>query len=149
MKTLLHKKEQILSKNKNLWRAKDMFRINIKKLMMIAALMFVGTSLLCATNSYALFEDLAQHGGKIFTGMREIIYAVSGFGITAVVIGAIFGNINYKWLAAILIGLFVIAGAAGLINFMVGDTLITQDTITDTIITGDSGESDGGSGTGE
>ena len=104
----------------------------------MATLMFVCTSLLCATNSYAdeLFKDLAQHGGKIFGGMKEIIYAASGFGITAIVIGAIFGNINYKWLAAILIGLFVIAGTAGLINFMVGETVVSQETITDTLVSG-------------
>ena len=108
----------------------------MKKMILMATLMFVCTSLLCATNSYALFEDLAKHGGRIFGGMKEIIYAASGFGITAIVIGAIFGNINYKWLAAILIGLFVIAGTAGLINFMVGETVVSQETITDTLVSG-------------
>lgn len=94
------------------------------------------SSFLCAANSYALFEDLAAHGGKIFMGLREIIYAVSGFGIIAVVIGALFGSINYKWLTAIIIGLFVIATTAAVINYMVDTTVITSDMIQDSLATG-------------
>lgn len=110
-----------------------MLCVNFKKLIVTAVLMFVCSSILFATDSYALFEDLSKHGGKIFTGMREIIYAVSGFGIIAIVIGAIFGNINWKWLTAIIIGLFVIAGTAAIINYMVEGTVVTQDMITDSL----------------
>ena len=109
------------------------------KLMLVAALLFVCSSLFCATDSYALFEDLAKHGGKIFTGMREIIYAVSGFGIIAIVIGSIFGSINWKWLSAIIIGLFVISATAALINYMVGSE-VTAGYITDSLITGGEGQ---------
>ena len=115
---------------------KEMLCVNFKKLTILSTLVFVCSSILCATDSYALFEDLAKHGGKIFTGMREIIYAVSGFGIIAIVIGSIFGNINYKWLSAIIIGLFVIAGTAALINYMVGEEVIDRETIADTLKTG-------------
>ncbi len=150
-----------------------MLHINFKKLVVASLAVFVCSSILFATNSWAedpspeaveaakkvvgtaasgmsnvihfghgsgssgpLFGDLAAHGGKIFTGLREIIYAVSGFGIIAVVIGSIFGNINYKWLTAILIGLFVIAATAAIINYMVEDTVITTDMITDSLKTG-------------
>lgn len=109
------------------------------KLMLVAALLFVCSSLFCATDSYALFEDLATHGGKIFSGMREIIYAVSGFGIIAIVIGSIFGSINWKWLSAIIIGLFVISATAALINYMVGSE-VTAGYITDSLITGGEGQ---------
>lgn len=115
---------------------REMLHINFKKLAVASLAVFVCSSILFATNSWALFEDLAAHGGKIFTGLREIIYAVSGFGIIAVVIGSIFGNINYKWLTAILIGLFVIAATAAIINYMVEDTVITSDMITDSLKTG-------------
>ena len=115
---------------------REMLHINFKKLVVASLAVFVCSSILFATSSWALFEDLAAHGGKIFTGLREIIYAVSGFGIIAVVIGSIFGNINYKWLAAILIGLFVIAATAAIINYMVEDTVITSDMITDSLKTG-------------
>lgn len=113
--------------------ARKMLCVNFKKLIVTAVLMFVCSSILFATDSYALFEDLSKHGGMIFTGMREIIYAVSGFGIIAIVIGAIFGNINWKWLTAIIIGLFVIAGTATIINYMVESDVVTQDMITDSL----------------
>lgn len=114
----------------------EMLHINFKKLMLATLALFVCSSILFATNSWALFEDLAAHGGKIFTGLREIIYAVSGFGIIAVVIGSIFGNINYKWLTAIIIGLFVIAATAAIINYMVDEDVVKPEMITDSLKTG-------------
>lgn len=118
---------------------RGMLCINFKKLLVAAIMMFVCSSILFATNSYAgeLFSDLAEHGGKIFGGMREIIYAVSGFGIIAIVIGSIFGSINWKWLTAIIIGLFVIAATAAIVNYMVGETVVTPEMITDSLVTGE------------
>ena len=84
----------------------------------------------------ALFSQLTQSGSDIFMGMRDIIYAVAGFGIVGIAIGAFFGNLNWKWLSAIIIGLMVIAGTAGILMYMTD----TQDlssmsiTITDSLI---------------
>lgn len=110
---------------------------------MMAVVMFVVSSVLFATDSFAaentgLFSDLIAKGGSIFSGMREIIYAVAGFGISAVAIGGFFGNLNWKWLVAIALGLFVIATTGVIINYMVGDRTITDSMITDTLISGDS-----------
>ena len=136
MKKLLLKIVRYLPQLFSKTETKTMMSINLKKLAVMSALMFVCSSLLCAADSYALFEDLASHGGKIFTGMREIIYAVSGFGIIAIAIGSIFGQVNWKWLTAILIGLFVIAATAAIINYMVDDDVVTAEMITDSLKTG-------------
>ena len=133
MKNLIENNSQHLPFAFLIKGARKMLCVNFKKLIVTAVLMFVCSSILFATDSYALFEDLSKHGGKIFTGMREIMYAVSGFGIIAIVIGAIFGNINWKWLTAIIIGLFVIAGTATIINYMVESDVVTQDMITDSL----------------
>lgn len=133
MKNLIENNSQHLPFAFLIKGARKMLCVNFKKLIVTAVLMFVCSSILFATDSYALFEDLSKHGGMIFTGMREIIYAVSGFGIIAIVIGAIFGNINWKWLTAIIIGLFVIAGTATIINYMVESDVVTQDMITDSL----------------
>lgn len=67
--------------------------------------------------------------------MREIIFAVSGFGIVAIAIGGFFGNLNWKWLSAIIIGLVVIATTAAIINYMVdSDVAVTTLKIQDTLI---------------
>lgn len=113
-----------------------MLCVKLKKFLFLSMLMFVVSSVLFATNSYALFEDLTAAGGQIFMGMREIIFAVSGFGIVAIAIGGFFGNINWKWLSAIIIGLVVIATTAAIINYMVDADVASAANITDTLITG-------------
>ncbi len=142
MKSLIRNVSQHLSCIFSPKGARKMLCVNLKKISLMAILLFVCSSILFATDSFAaeatkpLFNDLAEHGGRIFSGMREIIYAVSGIGIIAIVIGSIFGNINWKWLTAIIIGLFVIACTAAIINYMVGDTTITTEMITDSLKTG-------------
>ncbi len=120
-----------------------MLYVKLKKMILFALVAFLASSILFATNSYAadgLFSDLTSKGAEIFMGMREIIYAVAGFGIMAVAIGGFFGNFNWKWLGAIIIGLMVIASTAGIINYMVESTVITPDMIKDTLVSGnDSG----------
>lgn len=113
---------------------KKMLCIKLKKFLFLSVLMFVVSSVLFATDSYALFETLTQSGSKIFMGMREIIFAVAGFGIVAVAIGGFFGNLNWKWLSAIIIGLVVIATTAAIINYMVDSNAITSAQIQDTLI---------------
>lgn len=112
----------------------EMLCVKLKKFLFVSALMFVVSSVLFATDSYALFETLTKSGTEIFDGMREIIFAVSGFGIVAVAIGGFFGNLNWKWLSAIIIGLIVIATTAAIINYMVDSDAITSEQIQDTLI---------------
>lgn len=111
-----------------------MLCVKLKKFLFLSMLMFVVSSVLFATDSYALFGTLTDSGIEIFKGMREIIFAVSGFGIVAVAIGGFFGNLNWKWLSAIIIGLVVIATTAAIINYMVDGTAITAEQIKDTLI---------------
>ena len=62
--------------------------------------------------------------------VSSIIFAVSGFGIIAIAVGGFFGNFNWKWLGAIIIGLMVIALTSGIIQYMVGaDVLNVTDTL--------------------
>ena len=115
-----------------------MLCVKLKKFLVFSVMVFAVSSILFATNSFAedkaLFSDLTNHGAKIFGGMREIIYAVSGFGIVAIAIGGFFGTLNWKWLVAIIIGLVVIALTAGIINYMVDSDVITDEMITDSLI---------------
>lgn len=123
-------------------KGKTMLCVKLKKFLMFSVMVFAVSSILFATNSFAeggaLFSDLSNHGLYIFGGMREIIYAVSGFGIVAIAIGGFFGTLNWKWLVAIIIGLVVIALTAGIINYMVDSNVITDDMITDSLIKGTS-----------
>ena len=119
-------------------RDENMLCVKLKKFLVLSVMVFAVSSILFATNSYAedgaLFSDLTNKGIEIFGGMREIIYAVSGFGVVAIAVGAFFGTMNWKWLVAIIIGLFVIASTAGIINYMVDSEVITEDMITNSLV---------------
>lgn len=134
LKAIKNKKiEKVVSK---------MLCIKLKKFLLVSLLMFVVSSVLFATNSFAaesqpLFGTLTDSGIEIFKGMREIIFAVSGFGIVAVAIGGFFGNLNWKWLSAIIIGLVVIATTAAIINYMVDSNAIDSKKLHDTLVTAD------------
>lgn len=86
----------------------------------------------CSAN-YGLFSGLIAAGNKIFTGLRELIYVVAGFGIIGVSVGGFFGNPNYKWLGAIVISLVIIATTGELINAITGCETFTKNVITDTL----------------
>lgn len=84
-----------------------MFRFNDKKLMLF--LLAVAVVVCVPLSAFAAFESLTTAGKDIFQGLREIIYPASAVGIIAVCIGGFFGNINWKWLTAIVVGLVVIS----------------------------------------
>ena len=78
-----------------------------------------------------VFGELVKTGQTIFYRLRDLIYVVAGFGIIAVAVGGFFGNMNWKWLSAIVLALIVIASAGELIVLLTGceqygTTLITN-----------------------
>lgn len=86
----------------------------------------------CSSNQ-GLFSELVQTGQKIFYRLRDLIYVVAGFGIIAVAVGGFFGNLNWKWLGAIVISLVVIATAGELIVLMTGCEQFSSSLITNTL----------------
>lgn len=92
-----------------------------------------------SSSNTELFSSLINTGRKIFNDLRELIYIVAGFGIIAVGVGGIFGNLNWKWLGAIIISLVIIATAGELITVMLGSSYgigneYTQEHIEATLI---------------
>ncbi len=81
-----------------------------------------------------MFSQLLSAGSEIFEGMKMIIYAVAGFGIVAIAIGGFFGNFNFKWLSAIIIGLIVISMMAGILSYMTESDLDSSISIQDSLI---------------
>ena len=108
----------------------------VRRYVVAGLLVFAISCVLCVGDSYAVFEGLTETGSKIFEGMKKIIFAAAGFGIVAVALGGIFGVLNWKWLAAIIIGIVVIAATAGLLSYMTAgtgaDTSVSG--ITDTLV---------------
>ena len=107
----------------------------IKKYTFAGLMAFAVSSILCAADSYAVFENLTSTGAEISSGMKTVIFASAGFGIIAVAITGLFGALNWKWLAAIIIGVVVIAATAGILKYMTAGTGadVTVKGISDTL----------------
>ena len=63
------------------------------------------------TDAFAVFENLTTAGNTIFKGLQSIVYPAATIGVACVCIGGMFGNFNWKWLIAILLGVFIITYA--------------------------------------
>lgn len=74
---------------------------------MICSLFFYTTDVWAA----ATFSGLTKAGSTIFVGLRKVIYPAATIGIACVCIAGMFGSFNWKWLAAILLGVFIITFA--------------------------------------
>lgn len=76
--------------------------------------LFLYTTEVCAaTQGEGTFGALRNAGATIFKGLRKVIYPAATIGVACVCIGGMFGNFNWKWLIAILLGIFIISYAAG------------------------------------
>lgn len=64
---------------------------------------------LYAFDANAVFESLTNAGNNIFSGLKKIIVPAGTIGIACCCIAGMFGNFNWKWLAAIAIGLFIMS----------------------------------------
>lgn len=107
--------------------------LRCSRIGLAAMLIFLLASFFVSEVSYAagpLFGELIDKGAEIFTGMRDIIYVVAGFGIIGVAVGGFFGNLNWKWLGAIIIGLMIIAMTAAFVQYVTGEEL---EGVTDTL----------------
>ena len=76
---------------------------------------------LYTTDAFAVFDSLKKAGQNFFQGRRKIIYPAATIGVACVGIGGMFGSFNWKWLAAILIGIFVISYASGVADLAGGN----------------------------
>lgn len=91
-------------------------KIENSALVMVVICVFV----LYPLDAFAAFGTLVGSGKRIFNGLKSIIYPASAIGIICVCIGGFFGNINWKWLTALIIGLVVIACCGGFITMFAG-----------------------------
>ena len=72
----------------------------------------------------APFDALKKSGKTIFEGLRKIIYPASAIGIITICMGGFFGNINWKWLTAIIVGLVVISCCVAFISIFAPDATV-------------------------
>lgn len=59
---------------------------------------------------------------NVFKSVKTIIFIVGGFGLVGIAWGAIFGKINWKWFAALAVGLAILAAAGSIVEYATGST---------------------------
>ncbi len=82
---------------------------------------------LYASDAFAVFEALNTAGTNIFTGLKKLVAPAATIGIACVCIAGMFGSFNWKWFAAIAIGVFVMTVAMAISSGISSGSLGSAD----------------------
>lgn len=88
-------------------KIKNFLYNNRKAIYLAFSLFLYAADAWCADGG--TFSSLHTAGEVIKEGLITIIWPAATIGIAAVCIAGMFGNFNWKWFIAILLGVFVIA----------------------------------------
>lgn len=83
----------------------------------IATLAFVATNAM-ATDSSSLFDEVLNRMVTTFQNVRSVIFIVGGFGLVGLAFAAIFGKVKWTWLAALAVGLAIVAVAGAVVDYV-------------------------------
>ena len=72
---------------------------------------------MAAAQDNSVMGIAASKALQVFKAVRTIVYIVGGFGLVGLGFAAIFGKINWKWFAALAVGLAIIAAAGAIIEY--------------------------------
>lgn len=92
----------------------------------IVALAFVATDAFAQIGSEG---SMAGDTGNVFTivldkmlttfrNVRAVIFVVGGFGLVGLAFAAIFGKVKWSWLAALAVGLAIVAVAGAVVDYV-------------------------------
>ena len=79
------------------------------------AMVFVETGAFASAN---VFTTILSRMLTTFRNARSVIFVVGGFGLIGLGFGAIFGRVNWKWLAALACGLAIVAVAGQVVDYV-------------------------------
>ena len=112
-----------------------------KKFFTFAAIMLValfGMIEPALAQQHSIMAIAAAKTLALFQASRTILFIVGGFGLIGIAFAAIFGKMQWKWFAALAIGLAIVAAAGAIVDYattttdsnMVGGTLSGGNTQT-------------------
>lgn len=73
-----------------------------------------------AVDGGSLMTQASQKVSNVFEAVRTIIFILGGFGLVGVAFAAIFGKVNWKWFAALAVGLAILAAANAVVQYAAG-----------------------------
>ena len=85
------------------------------------AVAFTATGASAATEAGNVFSVAMARLVTTFQNSRSIIFIIGGFGLIGLGFAAIFGKVNWKWLAALATGLAIVAVAGQVVDYVTRD----------------------------
>ena len=83
------------------------------------AVMFVATGAFAeGGEGRNVFSTVLERMVTTFINARSVIFVVGGFGLIGLGFAAIFGKVNWKWLAALACGLAIVAVAGQVVDYV-------------------------------
>ncbi len=73
-----------------------------------------------AVDGTSLMTQASTKVSNVFEAVRTIIFILGGFGLVGVAFAAIFGKVNWKWFAALAVGLAILAAANAVVQYAAG-----------------------------
>ena len=91
----------------------------------IVALAFVATDAFAGNadpanlgNGENVFTTVLDRMIVTFQNVRAVIFIVGGFGLVGLAFAAIFGKVKWSWLAALAVGLAIVAVAGAVVDYV-------------------------------
>lgn len=90
----------------------------LKYTMWALAVAVAFTAMTADAGSGNVFSTVLQRMAITFRNSRSVIFIVGGFGLIGLGFAAIFGKVNWKWLAALACGLAIVAVAGQVVDYV-------------------------------
>ncbi len=89
-------------------------------LFAVIAIAFAATDVFAQVLGEAdnVFDTVTERMITTFKNVRAVIFIVGGFGLVGLGFAAIFGKVNWKWLAALASGLAIVAIAGAVVDYV-------------------------------
>lgn len=86
----------------------------------VVALAFVATDAFAEASRSGsnIFDLVLQRMTTTFQNVRSVIFIVGGFGLVGLAFAAIFGKVKWSWLAALAVGLAIVAAAGAVVDYV-------------------------------
>lgn len=104
-----------------------------KKFFTLAAVMLVALFGLiepAMAQNNSVMGIAASKALNAFSAVRTIIFIVGGFGLVGIAFAAIFGKMQWKWFAALAVGLAILAAAGSIVNYATTNEVQTTNSFT-------------------
>ena len=75
----------------------------------------------------SIMGEAANKGREVFDSVKTIIFILGGFGLVGLAWAALWGKVNWKWLAALAVGLAILAAASSIVEYATGDKRATNE----------------------